>query len=384
MKYLFLNIPAYGHVNPTLAVVKELIERGNEVFYYNTNHFRENIESTGAKFFSYNEAFYPIFSSRNATDFTSVLKTILDMTKAILPDLLVEIKRFQPDCIIYDSLCLWGKILGYQLNIPSISSITTLILTSNTIGKFSTDKSFENKLKDLKMELDALTDCKIDTKIHRIVMNTDKLNITYTSTTLHPRSEILLEEYKFVGTSILEKRDGQIDWDIPRNKPLIYISFGTMLNNNISFFKDCFNAFRNMDVNVVLSVGKNTDIRLLGAIPPNFIVCDFVPQLDILTISDVFITHAGPNSVNEALYYQVPLVLIPQQWEQKALTRRVVECGAGIEIEEVNAENLKKAVEIILSNATYREAAKKQSELLIGAGGYKKAADIMENYAKSL
>jgi UDP:flavonoid glycosyltransferase YjiC (YdhE family) len=33
-KYIFLNMPAYGHVNPTLAVAHELVNRGQNVIYY--------------------------------------------------------------------------------------------------------------------------------------------------------------------------------------------------------------------------------------------------------------------------------------------------------------------------------------------------------------
>ena len=32
-EYLF-NIPAYGHTNPTLQVVSELVSRGHDVRYY--------------------------------------------------------------------------------------------------------------------------------------------------------------------------------------------------------------------------------------------------------------------------------------------------------------------------------------------------------------
>ncbi len=47
---LFLNIPAYGHVNPTLSLIRELVQRGEEVDYFCTGEFREIIEATGAHF----------------------------------------------------------------------------------------------------------------------------------------------------------------------------------------------------------------------------------------------------------------------------------------------------------------------------------------------
>ena len=42
---VFFGIPAHGHTNPTLEVVKELTGRGHQVWYYSYEMFREKIES---------------------------------------------------------------------------------------------------------------------------------------------------------------------------------------------------------------------------------------------------------------------------------------------------------------------------------------------------
>ena len=42
-KIVFFNIPAHGHTNPTLGVVKELISRGHHVWYYSYNEFKDKI-----------------------------------------------------------------------------------------------------------------------------------------------------------------------------------------------------------------------------------------------------------------------------------------------------------------------------------------------------
>ena len=51
-KIVFFNIPAHGHTNPTLGVVKELVSRGHQVWYFSYNTMREKIESAGAAFVS--------------------------------------------------------------------------------------------------------------------------------------------------------------------------------------------------------------------------------------------------------------------------------------------------------------------------------------------
>ena len=42
-KIVFFCIPAHGHTNPTLGVVRELVARGHEVVYYSYNALREKI-----------------------------------------------------------------------------------------------------------------------------------------------------------------------------------------------------------------------------------------------------------------------------------------------------------------------------------------------------
>ena len=43
-KVLFFNLPAYGHMNPTLPLVAELVQRGEHVIYYSSEAFRPAID----------------------------------------------------------------------------------------------------------------------------------------------------------------------------------------------------------------------------------------------------------------------------------------------------------------------------------------------------
>ncbi len=52
-KVLMFNFPGEGHVNPTLALIEELVKRGEEVVYYCVEEYKEKIEKTGALFRPY-------------------------------------------------------------------------------------------------------------------------------------------------------------------------------------------------------------------------------------------------------------------------------------------------------------------------------------------
>ena len=36
-RLVFINIPAYGHINPTLGLVDELVKNNEEVIYFSTD-----------------------------------------------------------------------------------------------------------------------------------------------------------------------------------------------------------------------------------------------------------------------------------------------------------------------------------------------------------
>ena len=129
-KIVFFCIPAYGHTNHTLEVVKALISKGNEVLYYSFNMMKEKIESTGGTFIScdkYNNIINLTNkdASRISKDLGFSIKVIADTTLAMDKDICRELEMIKPDCIVADSMAFWGKMIAKKLNIPFVSSTTT-------------------------------------------------------------------------------------------------------------------------------------------------------------------------------------------------------------------------------------------------------------------
>ena len=213
----------------------------------------------------------------------------------------------------------------------------------------------------------------------------EEFNIMFIPPFFQPMVETFDDRFLFVGPSI-QPRHQATDFpfeQLRNDQPLLYISLGTVANNQPDFYRLCFEAFGEQDWQVVLPTGKHIDVAQLAPVPTNFLLSTYVPQLDILPRTQVFVTHAGTNSVMESMYYGVPMVLIPQQPEQRLNAQRVsaLEIGIGLDKDALTADTLRAAVEQIAQHTSYRAKAQALQQATRSAGGYQRATDAIIHYS---
>ena len=129
-KIAFFCIPAHGHTNPTLAVVQELVRHGNEVWYYSYDSMKEKIESAGARFISCDKydmqmQLSPADGVKISTDLAFATKVLVETTLAVGKGIEAQMRAWKPDCIVADSMAVWGKAIARKLGCPFVSSTTT-------------------------------------------------------------------------------------------------------------------------------------------------------------------------------------------------------------------------------------------------------------------
>ena len=209
-----------------------------------------------------------------------------------------------------------------------------------------------------------------------VVQNDNDTNtIVYTSPEFQPCSDTFSDKYTFVGPSIRT-----LDYEVIKlKKRTIYIFMGTVNNLMEGFYRKCIVALKDSDFDVIMSVGEFIDLDKLGEIPQNFTIERSVNQIEVLQQVDAFLTHCGMNSVSEALYHKVPLIMFPQTPEQGGVAYQVNEMGAGLYLQEDSPEKIKETIEEVLGNNSYKEAAKEISKGFQRCGGYRLAADKIEN-----
>lgn len=388
-KIVFFCIPAHGHTNPTLGVVRELVERGHEVWYYSYELFRDKIEGVGAKFIpcdAYDAELHlkPEDAAKIGKNLALSTRILVDTTLSLDDMVCTAMEKLQPDCIVADSMAVWGKAVALKLGIPFVSSTTTFAFNQHSakIMKQSVGQLFGMifSMPKINRDLKRLQDKGYPIyNILDIIQNDDKTDtVVYTSSEFQPCAETFSDKYAFVGPSVRDATE-----EITKEKEkLIYISMGTVNNKMLQFYKNCMKALGDTDYQVIMSVGNLVERSQLGVIPANFSIHEHVDQIAVLKKADVFLSHCGMNSVNESLYYKVPLVLYPQTPEQGGVATRVEQVGAGIRLEKNSSEMILNVVKQILGNTSYAENAAKIAEGFRKSGGASVAADKILSVCK--
>lgn len=382
----FFCIPAQGHTNPTLGVVRELVARGHEVLYYSYRMLQEKIEAAGAIFvacddFDAEQHLTPQEGARIGSDLALSTRVLVDTTLALDEMVCAEMARLRPDCIVADSMAVWGKAVALKLGIPFVSSTTTFAFNQHSA------KIMKQGVKELFSMLFSMGEVNRQIKrlqahgypiksILDIISNDDQTDtIVYTSPQFQPCAETFSEKYAFVGPSI---RPAAGEVEKIRDK-LVYISMGTVNNAMLPLYQNCIAALKDTGCQVILSVGDQVDISRFGTLPEGIAVYPSVDQIAVLEKADVFVSHCGMNSVNESLYFGVPLVMLPKTSEQGGVAARVEQLGAGIRLEKTTPRAIREAVSKVLKEPAYRENAARIAGGFKSCPGAKGAADKIES-----
>ncbi|GGT00357.1 macrolide family glycosyltransferase [Streptomyces chromofuscus] len=385
----FLNIPMHGHINPTLPIVAELVRRGHRVTYHTWPAFRQEIEATGAVVRLHPGGDFP---APDPPMPVTLMEELARTTVRLLPAVLSDLRGTPPDLVVHDNACLWGAIAARELAVPAAASFTTFAYNRSVPSPTSASwallasaaaharhaRGYLRARRELRRRYDTRGLPPLDLGNIR-----QPLNLVYTSRTFQPGAEDLAPSYRFVGPSIGAR---PVDPSLPvepLRDPVMYASLGTLFSADPRMLRTFATALAPLGGTVIISTG-HTDPAALGPLPAQVIARHSVPQLQVLGRAALFITHGGMNSVNEALYAGVPMLVVPQGADQPLVARRVTELGAGLSLRnrDVTEDAVRALARSLLEVPRFRSAANTLAAAQRGAGGFRRAADELERYLR--
>ncbi|MFC6883863.1 MULTISPECIES: macrolide family glycosyltransferase [Actinomadura] len=378
-----VSIPAPGHVNPSLEIIRELAARGHRVTYANDPSFAGVVTAAGAEHVPYDSTLPAHDNAVAADDLAGQLALFLDDAIAMLPQLRAAYDADRPDLFLYDMTGYPARVLAENWGVPCAQLSPSAV-------------AWEGYEDDVADQTEAIRADPRGAEYYRrasewLAANgaseTDSTRfiawpprgLALIPSVMQPNADrVDLDRYTFVGPCLPEP--DLTAWTRPPGAgKVLLVSLGSAFTDRPDFYRACLTAFGDLPGwHVVLQIGKHVDEADLGELPANVEIHHWVPQPAILEQADAFVTHAGSGGINEALRAGVPMIAVPQAVDQFMNADLVAAAGLGVRLDDPTPEALRAALLDLTGDPGVASRLSATRRELREQGGTARAADLIE------
>ncbi len=418
-RFLISTMAAAGHVTPAIAVAAELVSRGHDVIWHTGPEWEPVVTATGARFSAAVHApsltelsADPDPGTTGAAQAVSALRHLLvDRMAGQLADYEAILDAQPVDAVVVDLCALGGRALHDKRGIPwATLGISPLAIPAGDIPPFGSGRlpprnrwgrwgnaAYWRLGRVLMRGLDEAYSAQREALGLPALSPGESTFDHMTSGQLHLQASTPAIEFPrrpwpeavhLVGPLIppagqglgggggfrLPAWWGELD-EVPT---VVHVTQGSVATDPQTLTLPALEALDGLDVLVIVTSPEPSE---LGSVPSNTRVSSFIPHGLLLPRVDVMVTNAGFNGVKAALAHGVPMVLAPWGNDQPDVAARVRWAGAGIDLRTRTPEPaaVRVAVQTVLADPHYREAARRvEAEFALYPGG-QRAADCLES-----
>ena len=371
-----VHVPFYSHIEAATRLSGALSRHGHNVIAWGPEKSRTTIEASGARFVLHTP------EMPRVDTFMAHVASLAATTEEVTGTLVEQLHEHEIDLIIHDSQAPWARVAGDYLGLPRIVSYPMFpIAATRVIPSDTSDPEPAPAPEDARERFEAswraialrwgveLGDW------NSVIHTAGESETTLTFTT----SEILGDYELLPGWHCIGPLMKPPPPRAPRaDRPLVYVCFGTSFNARAGHFRAAIDGLADEPVDVLVSTGGGVMTReQLGPLPANVTLRDFVPGREVLARASLHITHGGNNSVHETLLARVPMLLIPQAWDQWPLAGRVEGLGAGLIAEEY-PDAIRTAARWLLQDAAVATRVQELGEHLEHYDGEARLTDALD------
>jgi len=418
MKIGFVSMPLTGHLNPMIALARKLQSRGHKIVFIGIPDVDPYARAAGIDFVSYCDEELPAGSSASilapaaklygteATRWTiqGAGRAMFQLASQHLPRVIAETSV---EALVLDTIHMYLEVVPMHLGIPyaHVWAILNIDFSGATLPSVlpgrheDTPEACARNIEDLKRSDNAFFGIVQELGQEYAEQAGLKLDWTNPPATVSMHAAAIVSQtpkefdfpgipwpsqFHYAGPFVDEAGRESIPfaWEELDARPLVYASLGTLVNGLDSIYKTILSAVGRMpEIQVVLAKGSNIELADLGAIPPNVIVVDKAPQVELLKRSALCITHAGLNTTLESLAQGVPMIAVPIAYDQFGVAMRIAHHGVGefLEIEHLTVDDLHELIRIVLHTPSYREKAQYFKNVIAERRGLDVAAEAIED-----
>lgn len=392
-RFLFVVPPFAGHINPTVAVGRQLQRRGHEVAWSGHPALTPALLPRDCRLLGAG-------GSLSAGDMAEVRGRWLNLRafaalKALWEEVLIPLAvamvdgveeaadHFCPDVVVADQQAFAGALVARRRQLPWATSASTFSELARPYASIPRVEAWVDGLLTGFQEACGVSPAESRRGDLRF---SAQLVLAFTTPELAGPVEAACSPV-FVGPAIGERPPAPLfPWTWldrgPSRRRRVLASLGThSAEAGSRFYRVLSEAAgaRREELQVVVAARAGST----GAAPDNVLVRSPVPQLELLKAVDAVVTHGGYNTVSESLAHGVPMVVAPIRDDQPLIAERIGATGAGIQVRfaRVNAGDLGAAMDEVLGDPAYRAAAVRIGDGFAAAGGAVAAADHLEKLA---
>jgi UDP:flavonoid glycosyltransferase YjiC (YdhE family) len=377
-RFLFVVPPLVGHVNPAVGTAAALAGRGHEVAWAGHPELVRALVGSDAVVFPCalpEEGLSRPADLKGPAAFQFLWESFLvPLADAMAPGVRAAIEAYDPDVVVCDQQAVAGALVAEPLGRVWVTSATTSAeLVDPLAGMPKVAAWLDGLLARLRNRIcDGAGSADPRFSPHGV--------LAYTTRALLGPVE-LPDRVWLVGPSVAERPasgdDFPWDWLDASPLPTVLVSLGTANNDAGARFLNAATLALGGLAGRVRAVLVDPGGLVEGPVPGNILLRPHVPQLALLPRLDAVVCHAGHNTVCEALWHGVPLVVAPIRDDQPIVAGQVVDAGAGVRLRfgRADAARIRAAVETVLDPAGgHRKAAEAVGESFRAAGGSASAA----------
>ncbi len=165
------------------------------------------------------------------------------------------------------------------------------------------------------------------------------------------------------------------------DKPLLYISFGSLGAGDTALLKRIINTVSGLELRALVNVGDY--MSEYDSPPDNIHLASWYPQPSVIPQVDAVIHHGGNNSFTECLYFGKPAIIMPYVWDGHDNATRVQETGHGFKLDRYKwtDEELSSLIQRALTDTDMQAKLTATAAHSQAQHGPSKAADLIAKLA---